>query len=161
MSDARWTEVDEDMAAAAGHLARSVELFAAGGFAGEELDAYRARMAFMHAMQSGHTSLEAALLRILDLLGEEAPSGRDWHADLIRRAARSLAGRPAILAPAVADAANETRRFRHVAMRSYGTFDPSLAQPAVAAAGLLAASLADAAAAFRRQVDPDEPVPGG
>ncbi len=108
MSDARWTEVDEDMAAAAGHLARSVELFAAGGFAGEKLDAYRARMAFMHAMQSGHTSLEAALLRILDLLGEEAPSGRDWHADLIRRAARPLAGRPAILAQAVADAANET-----------------------------------------------------
>jgi len=158
MSDARWTEVDED-AAAAGHFGRSVELFAAGGFIGEELDAYRARMAFMHAMQSGHTSLEAALSRILDLLGEEMPSGRDWHADLIRRAARPLPDRPEILPPVVAEAASETRRFRHVAMRSsYGMFDPALAQPAVAAARLLASSLADAVISFRKRVDPDAPA---
>jgi len=131
MSDARWFEVDQDVAAAAGHLARSVELYDAGGFAGDDLDAYRARMAFMHAMQSGHTSLESALLRILDLLAEEAPSGRDWHADLIQRASRPIPGRPAILPASVAQAANETRRFRHVAMRNYGSFDPGLARPAV------------------------------
>ncbi len=112
----------------------------------------------MHAMQSGHTSLEAALSRILDLLGEEMPSGRDWHADLIRRAARPMADRPEILPPVVAEAASETRRFRHVAMRSYGTFDPALAQPAVAAARLLAAGLANAVILFRKRVDPDAPA---
>ena len=83
MTDARWFEVDEDIAAAIQHFAMSADLFAAGDFDGDGIDAYRARMALMHAMQSGHTSLESALVRILDLLGEEAPSGRDWHADLI------------------------------------------------------------------------------
>ena len=96
MSDARWAEVEEDVAAAAGHLARSVELFGAGGFAGEGLEAYKARMAFMHSMQSGHTSLESALVRIMDLLGEEPPTGRDWHADLIRRDYRGRPRNPAL-----------------------------------------------------------------
>ena len=155
MCDARWFEVDQDVAAAAGHLARSVELYDAGGFAGEDLDSYRARMAFMHAMQSGHTSLESALLRILNLLGEEAPSGRDWHADLIQRASRPIPGRPAILPAAVAQAANETRRFRHVAMRNYGGFDPALARPAVQAARLLADGLPSVIVTFRQSMDPD------
>ena len=155
MSDARWTEVEEDVAAATGHLGRSVELFGAGGFSGEGIEAYKARMAFMHVMQSGHTSLESALVRIMDRLGEEPPTGRDWHADLIRRAARAIGGRPAILPAEIADAANETRRFRHVAMRSYGTFEPSRAEPSVAAAAVLAAGLPDAIAAFRRGIDPD------
>lgn len=154
MSDARWFEVDADVTAATGHLARSVELYDAGGFAGDDLDAYRARMAFMHAMQSGHTSLGSALLRILDLLGEEAPSGRDWHADLIQRASRPIPGRPAILPAPIARAANETRRFRHVAMRNYGGFDPGLARPAVQAARLLADGLPGAVAMFRQSVDP-------
>ena len=155
MSDARWFEVDADVTAATWHLARSAELYDAGGFAGECLNAYRARMAFMHAMQSGHTSLESALLRMLDLLGEEAPSGRDWHADLIQRASRPIPGRPAILPASVAQAANETRRFRHVALRNYGGFDPVLARPAVQAARLLADELPGAVAMFRRSVDPD------
>lgn len=155
MSDARWFEVEEDAAAAAGHFARSVELYDAGGFTGDDLNAYRARMAFMHAMQSGHTSLEAALVRILDLLGEEAPSGRDRHADLVHRVSRHLPGRPAVLLPPLAQAAQETRRFRHVAMRGYGGFDPSLARPAVQAACLLADGLPGALAVFRRAVDPD------
>jgi len=155
MSDARWFEVDQDVAAAAGHLARSVELYDAGGFAGEDLNAYRARMAFMHAMQPGHTSLESALLRILDLLAEEAPSGRDWHADLIQRASRPIPGRPAILPASVAQAANETRRFRRVAMRNLGGFNPGLARPAVQAARCLADELTAAVAVFRRSVDPE------
>lgn len=93
MSDARWTEIDDDVAAAAEHFGRAVELFAVGGFKRDGLDGYTARMAFMHAMQSGHTSLESALVRILGLLNEEAPSGREWHADLVRRAGKAVAGR--------------------------------------------------------------------
>jgi len=35
MSDARWFEVDEDVAAATKHFGMSVDLFAAGGFGGD------------------------------------------------------------------------------------------------------------------------------
>ena len=129
MSDARWFEVGADVADATGHFARSVSLYGLGGFEGDGLDAYRARMAFMHAMQSGHTSLETGLVRILDLMGEEAPTGRDRHADLLKRVARAMKDRPLILPPDVAQAAPETRRFRHVAMRGYGGFEAHLAHP--------------------------------
>ena len=155
MSDARWFEVEADLAASVEHFGRSVTLHDLGGFDGGGLDAYRARMALMHAMQSRHTSLEAALVRILDLLHEDVPTGRDWHADLLRRVSHALMDRPAILPPSLAQAANETRRFRHVAMRSYGDFDPARAQPAIAAAALIAHGLAAAVLAFRRQIDPD------
>jgi hypothetical protein len=112
-------------------------------------------MAFMHAMQSGHTSLESAQLRILDLLAEEAPSGCDWHADLIQRASRPIPGRPAILPASVAQAANETRGFRHVVIGNYGGFDPGLVRPAVQAARCLADELTAVVAVFRQSVDPE------
>lgn len=111
-------------------------------------------MALLHAMQSAHTSLESALVRLLRLIGEDVPVGGDWHADLIRRAASAVAGRPAILPADLARAANETRRFRHVAMRSYGSFDATLAEAPVRAAGLLAGGFSAAMAAFRRVIDP-------
>ncbi len=120
MSDARWFEVDEDVAAAVKHFGMSADLFAAGGFDGDGIGAYRAQMALMHAMQSGHTSLESALVRILDLLGEEAPSGKDWHADLIKRVSRGIAGRPAILPPDLTRAAGGDKALppcRHEGLR--------------------------------------------
>ncbi|GEM_PF-4986980 len=40
-------------------------------------DAYMAEMAFMHAMQAGHTSLESALLWILDLFEEDPRPARN------------------------------------------------------------------------------------
>lgn len=51
--------------------------------------------------------------------------------------------------------AHETRRFRQIAMRGYGTFEPTRAAPSVAAAGVLAIGLTDAISAFRRGIDPD------
>ena len=154
MSDARWFEIDEDVAAATKHFGMSVDLFAAGGFDGEGIGAYRAHMALMHAMQSGHTSLESALVRILALLGEETPSGRDWHADLIKRVSCAMAGRPAILPPDLASAAGETRRFRHVAMRSYSSFNIESARPSMLAAGFVARNISPAIAAFKAGIDP-------
>ena len=154
MSDARWIEVDDAAAAATKHFGMAADLFAAGGFDGDDIGAYRASMALMHAMQSGHTSLESALVRILGLLGEEAPSGQEWHADLIRRVAREIAGRPAILPPDLAKAAGQTRRFHHIAMKGYGSFDPELARPSVLAAGFVARNLGPAIAAFRAMIDP-------
>jgi hypothetical protein len=154
MSDARWIEIERDAAAAAGHFARAAALNDLGGFEAPGLDGYRAQMAFLHAMQSGHTSLENCLLRILEMLGEEAPTGSNWHADLIQRvsAARPDA-RPAVLTGAVATAADETRRFRAVATRGYDNFDPGRSAPAVAAARVLAQELPGALTLFRNSLD--------
>ena len=96
MSDARWIHIDADVATAAKHFTNAVELYREGGFENQDFQGYKASMALMHAMQSGHTAAEAALKRILDILGEEHPTGDDWHDVLIRRlqgqAGRSAAG---------------------------------------------------------------------
>ncbi len=154
MSDARWIEVEDDLTGAAEHFERAVALYEAGGFDAPGLDGYRAEMAFMHAMQAAHTSLENGLLRILEMLGEERPVGGTWHADLIRRVARELPGsRPAILPPGLATAADETRRFRNVAVRGYDSFDPGEARKAVDAARMLAGELGEALLGFRAAMD--------
>lgn len=153
MSDARWQDVDADVALR--HFSLAVQLYEAGGFDTPGLDGYRAGMAFLHAMQSGHTSLEAALVRILEVLGEEPPSGRSWHADLIRRASRPSRVRGVLLGPALSTAADETRQFRNVATRSYDSFVPARAVFAVEAARRISAELKGAVAAFRRDIDPD------
>ncbi len=111
-------------------------------------------MAFMHAMQSGHTSLEAALLQMLGLCAEAAPTGATWHADLIRRAASALNGRPAILTGAAARAAELTRRFRHIAAHAYDSFDYTQATEAVEGAVSLASLLPLEMARFRQAIDP-------
>jgi hypothetical protein len=71
------------------HFSRAVQIYRAPGLHDDNMDGYVRRMAFMHAMLAGHTSLEQALLRILQIQGEEAPSGGQWHADLIQRAGRA------------------------------------------------------------------------
>jgi hypothetical protein len=86
--------------------------------------------------------------------GEKAPVGRQWHADLIQRARRAADNRPVILPAILADAADRTRKFRHVAVRAYDNFDPDDAEPAVRAAEKVAAGLVNAIAAYRRAIDP-------
>lgn len=107
----------------------------------------------MHAMQAGHTSLEGALLRILDIHDEERPTGDYWHTDLIRRVAQSVGDRPAVLTAETLQAADRTRRFRHVAVRTYDFFDPDEAQEAIEAAALLAGTLKAAFIEYRNAVD--------
>lgn len=154
MSDARWLDVDADIESAVTHFTRAVELFRTRDMNGDALDPYMARMAFMHAVMAGHTSLETGLTRILKLLGEEAPSGETWHADLIRRVSRPGGNRPPILDAELSRAADRSRRFRHVAARGYDSFDPEEATPAVSAAELLAARLPAAIAGLRAAIDP-------
>lgn len=156
MSDARWTEIEDDFEAACTHFASAARLFDAGGFDDGGLGGYKASMALMHAMQSGHTSLEAGLVRILVLLGEERPQGESRHRDLLRRVCRPVEGREAILPPDVCEHADETRRFRNVAMRSYGDFKPDGAGPAVASARALAERLPKCLHDFRNRIDPSE-----
>ena len=165
MSDARWIEVEDDVRAAAEHFYRARQLFDRGGFDDPDLAGYIARMAFMHSMQSGHTSLESGLVRLLEMLGEETPAGKKWRADLIKRAARGLPGRrPAILGSETAAASDGTRRFRNVATRNYNNFRPEQAASAVLAADIIVARLAGEIAAFRGAIDPaddDSALAGG
>jgi hypothetical protein len=112
-------------------------------------------MALMHALQSGHTSLEGGLLRILEMLHEERPVGEDWHMALIRRVATVLPDRrPAILSPELAEAADETRRFRHRAVHNYDSFRVTEIAQTIRAAETLATRLATEIRAFRDLIDP-------
>jgi len=151
MSDARWSDIDQAVASAVRHFSGAVSIFPQLATAS---DRYLAEMAFLHAMLAGQTSLESALLRILELLDEAAPTGARWHADLIARAKRSHGGRPAILTREAASAAEETRRFRSIAAHAYDNFDESRAAIAVDSAGVLAALLASEIARFRLAIDP-------
>jgi hypothetical protein len=165
MSDARWADVEADVAAVILHFGNAIDIYERGGFdAPNHLEKYTRGYALMHAMQSGHTSAEAAMRRILDILREERPTGEDWHKTLITRLARPLTGehaRPALLPQEVATDLNETLGFRHRAMHSYGDFDASKAVPAIEAAARLKESLPAAVASFRATIDPPPPEQSG
>jgi hypothetical protein len=84
-------------------------------------------------------------------------TGEQWHKDVISRLSRPLAGklaRPALLSGESAKDIDETRRFRNLALRSYNSFEPARATPAVAAARRLMVSLGPAFGEFKRAVDP-------
>lgn len=157
MTDARWLDVDDDLTSAIGHFGRSVEIFARGGFSGTDLQSYMARMALMHAMQSGYTSLEGAFERILELLGEEKPTGPNYHADLLRRLSREIAGsRPAIIHGGLLEAIDQARRFRHVARKSYDSFHVESAGSAVRAAAVIRDEIRSAVKTFRQRIDSED-----
>lgn len=140
MSDARWEDVRRAARSAIRHFSGAIDLFESEDFEGTGRNSYRAAMAFMHAMQSAHTSLEASLLRLLDVLGEARPAGEYWHQVLIERLCNPLDGhnaRPAILSLELCKAMDETRRFRNLAARGYDSFDPIKAMPTVTAARVI------------------------
>lgn len=155
VTSARWYDVRDEIRTGIGHLDKACRLFDEFSFTGDDLDAYVNRMALMHAMQSGYTSIETGLDRVLQLLGEERPQGADWHKALLRRMASPLGDeRPAVLSAEVYKQLDELRRFRHVASRTYDTFDLGQAAPAVEAARNIVANLLTEVDAFQMQVDP-------
>ncbi len=154
MSDADWIEIDHAVASAVGNFRRGIEFSQHPAFRADDVVGAALRMGFMHAIQGGHTSLENALLRILDLIEETRPRGEAWHADLISRVAQAVGHRPAILPTGVAASADETRRFRNRATRAYDNFDPDRTTPTVAAADDLVRNLPEAVARFRAAIDP-------
>ena len=79
MSDARWEDVALSIEDSVRHFRNAVRLREIGTFTGAGIEPYRDSMALTHAIQSGHTSAEAALAKVLDILGEERPGGEDWH----------------------------------------------------------------------------------
>ena len=154
MSDARWFEIDAAITAAVRHFEGAVGVFARLSGTHDAEDTYVLEMGFMHAMQSAQTSLEQALLRILDLCSEEAPTGPRWHADLIARAAHPVGNRVAILSAEAARAADETRQFRSIAAHAYDSFDQTRAFRAVDSAAMLVSLLPVEIAGFRQAIDP-------
>jgi hypothetical protein len=155
VTDARWLEVQDDVSSAVKHFRNAVAIEAQGLSGADDLPSYVGRMAFLQAMQAGYTSLEAVFERILEILGEEKPtSGHDYHAQLVRRVGRPIPDdRPAILDGDLLAAVDETRRFRHVARKSYDEFDVSKAAAAIRAAQTIAVRLDGAILIFRGKVD--------
>jgi hypothetical protein len=154
--DDRWLEIKDDVEACARHFSNAVILFKRGGFSVEGIDGYSAGMSFMHAMQAGHTSLENGLRRTLILLHEDLPSGESWHSDLIKRVSRTTSKRPPILSKQSSDDADETRRFRNIAVRSYDSFLPQYAENAVKAAENLSQRVLLELKEFQTKVDGPE-----
>ena len=160
MSDARWEDIAKDLEDATRFFGVAVRLSQKPAPANPD-DQIDRDLAFQHAMQSGHTSAESALKRMLDILGEERPTGDGWHRDLIERLARELHGdhaRPAAFPEDVRTDLHETRNFRHRAMHGYDSFDWSKIGIAIDAARRLQTSLPAAVIQFRRTIDPDEPA---
>ncbi len=79
MSDARWTDIETDTTPRRPTSPVPSRSISGAGLRDDTMEGYTRRMAFMHAMHAGHTSLERVLLRIIEIQGEEAPSGRQWH----------------------------------------------------------------------------------
>jgi hypothetical protein len=155
VTSARWHDVRDELKTGVAHLDSACSMFDEFSLVGDDLRAYANRMALMHAMQSGYTSIEAGLDRILQLLGEERPQGADWHKALLRRVASPLAeARPAVLSEELYRKLDDLRRFRHVASPTYDTFEPGQARPAVDAARYVVANLMTEVDAFQAQVDP-------
>ena len=93
MSSARLYDVDFAVTSSSRHFEGALEIYAVGCFDVDELPAYRNRMAFLHAMQCGYTSLEAALKHMLAILDEDAPAARESYSlDLVRRESRPIPG---------------------------------------------------------------------
>lgn len=161
MRDDRWIEVENDFGLAAKHFTEAARLFERGHSSEAETDGYLLQMGFMHAMQAGHSSMESGFLRILAIVGEVPPAGESWHADLIKRLAIPLPGkRPALLTADLVKHADETRKFRHVAMKTYDDFDWLAAKRPVASGKALAAGISAALLAFKAILDPPGSTPG-
>ena len=145
MSDERWSDIEADTAAAVGpFLARRPDLSGAGLH--DDIDGYTG--AWLHARDAcGHTRSKRPCCAYCRSRKRRRVAPMARRPDPARRP--TLPGRPAWPAPS-----SSTRKFRHVAVRAYDTFDPDDAEPAVRAAEKVAAGFAAAIAAYRQAVDP-------
>ena len=160
MTDARWLDVERDIASGLYHIERAIALYESRELQGSEDNSYYNRMAFLHSMQSGYTSLENALVRVLTVLEEERPDGQDWHETLLRRLGNYFPGsRPAMLSPQLHSNLDELRRFRHVAAHTYDMFDAAQAKPAVESGKYVNENVLQEFREFRDTIDPPYDCP--
>ena len=157
MNPTKWILVERDFRSAARHFQMAAAIH--GGEAGEpgegRMGTYVLAGAFMHAVQSGHTSLEAGLLRIFKTLGESPPLDVDnWHEATVDQAFTDVPGRGTVLPPELFADVAETRRARNLAAKGYDRFDMGAARATAMASGRLALALPDALSKFIRRIDP-------
>ena len=154
MTSPRWALVKRDFESAAKHfgMAHAIHYDKAHGAV---MGGYVQASAFMHAVQSGHTSLKSGLQRIFKTIGEPAPHDVDsWHEATVSQAFESVEGRPPTLPPELFEAVDETRRARNLAVRGYDAFDMGKAEATAEAAGRLAQALPSALLEFVARIDP-------
>ena len=89
-----WRDVERDLASSQRHFALAVDLFDEVRDGMASRDQYVRSMGFLHAMQSGYTSFEAGMKRLLALLDEPLPAGAEWHKALLRRLEEAAPGAP-------------------------------------------------------------------
>jgi ribonuclease HepT-like protein len=155
VSDARWIEIRANIDSAVRHFTDARRFYDLGAAEADDEMEQMAAMAFMHAMLAGHTSLEEAFRRIMGLVGEEPPTGDNWHADIVKRMGLPLEGlRPAFLGPDLIAHVQQTRKFRHVAVHTYDDFSWRHARDAVDSAAIVAGSIRSALESFQRELDP-------
>lgn len=155
MSDERWIEVQNDFNSAAKHFKTAQKIFGRRTPSDDDEQGHFYALAFMHAMQAGHTSLESGMLRVMRLVGEVPPAGDDWHADVVKRMGAAIDGKRPIFLPAnIMNAVDQTRRFRHVAAHTYDDFNWEGARRPVEAAAEIADSIAGILQNFRERLDP-------
>jgi hypothetical protein len=158
MTDARWFEIDRDLARSHKHFRLAIRLFEANRLGGNDFDSEVRTLAFLHAMLSGYAACEAAFIRLLEMIGEDMPVGRDWHKQLLTRLSHPLTRgptRPAIISRSLANELEELRKFRHIAMHVYDDFQSDRAVRAVDAAEQTLRLLNDEIDLFRKIIDPD------
>ncbi|MBR2119377.1 MAG: hypothetical protein IJ935_12095 [Afipia sp.] len=159
MSDSRWSDVEADVEQALMHFGMAIQIFQAGGFDDPGIEGYKSTSAFKQGMDAGYTAVERAIEGILGILGEELPTGRDFHKVLLDRVTRPLTGdhaRPAIFDERLKKDLLEALRMRHrVRYSSYDEFIPHLAEPSVDAARDIVARIRNAINEFKRKIDPE------
>ncbi|MER0237507.1 hypothetical protein [Fulvimarina sp. MAC8] len=137
MSDSRWLDIKSDFESAIRHFEMALYIDETDNLSDQGVNGYRARMALMHAMQSGYTSAEAAFLKLFAVLREDPPAGPHWHKTLLKRLAVPRdddAARPAVIDRETLRELEIALSFRHRAMHAYEDFDRELARPAMVAA---------------------------
>lgn len=166
MTDARWAEVEADVRSACRHYGMAVRIFDAGGFGDpdvadldlDDLGAYRNRGALRQAMLFAGISLERALERILEMLGEDRSPNSSPRGGRAEEVAPSLdmpgLRRHAVLTPGIEDDVNEARLFGRRALRRRDHPDPGQAARSIEAARRLSLGLPVRIADFRDSVDP-------
>ena len=158
MTSPKWVFVNRDFQSASRHF-QMAEAIHNGEASDYPMGDYVQASAFMHAVQSGHASLEAGFRRIFKLIGEPAPHDVDnWHEATVGQAFADIDGRGSILPPEMFADVDETRKARNLAVRGYDAFDMGGAEATARAAGRLAKALPDALRRFIRRIDPQPKI---
>ena len=152
-----WRAVERDLASSQRHFSLAVDLFGDLQYGAASRDHDVRTMGFLHAVQSGYTSFETGMERLLSLRDEPLPAGPEWQKALLRRREAPAPGsRPApVDEPALPRALRGLLAFRHVAAHVYDGFNRQRAGLAVQDAREFLAGIGPAFARFRAIVDPN------